>query len=295
MGADITPAREPARAITTFDRFWADWMKALAIPTTRAAYAAAVRRMQPYLYQEAGLSLPLGRITPGQAQAAYEACARDYSVAAANLSRAALAHLYRHARAVGLPAPDVWAHVKERRPKEALAERILSEGEVRRLIAAADPGLPRLALLWLYLTGQRASEAIAVRGRDFRHTEQGWVVTTYGKGGKTRWIRLPDRLIQAVARERGWPLPADLALFPVSRQTLWRWVKAAAVRAHLTDRVSPHWMRHAHASHALDHGVPIHWLRQELGHHSLSITERYLHVAPGGGSADRLPWPGPDA
>jgi len=57
-----------------------------------------------------------------------------------------------------------------------------------------------------------------------------------------------------------------------------RIVRAAAVRAGIQEKVSPHWLRHAHASHSLDRGaLP----RQALGHSSVATTERYLHARPG--------------
>jgi hypothetical protein len=53
----------------------------------------------------------------------------------------------------------------------------------------------------------------------------------------------------------------------------------------VTDPVSPHWLRHAHASHALDHGAPIHLVQATLGHSSVATTSSYLHARPGDSSA----------
>jgi integrase/recombinase XerD len=57
-------------------------------------------------------------------------------------------------------------------------------------------------------------------------------------------------------------------------------VKAAAARAGLPPEVSAHWLRHAHASHALDRGAPAHLVQATLGHSSLTTTGRYLHARP---------------
>ncbi len=70
---------------------------------------------------------------------------------------------------------------------------------------------------------------------------------------------------------------------------LGRIVKAAAKRAGLDEDVSPHWMRHAHASHALDRGAPIHLVRDTLGHESAATTSRYLHARPDDSSSRFLP------
>jgi hypothetical protein len=62
-------------------------------------------------------------------------------------------------------------------------------------------------------------------------------------------------------------------------------VRQAAEGAGVNVGVSPHWLRHAHASHALDHGAPIHLVQATLGHCSVATTSRYLHARPGDSSA----------
>ena len=63
-----------------------------------------------------------------------------------------------------------------------------------------------------------------------------------------------------------------------------RAVKAAAVLAGLPNAVSAHWLRHAHASHALDRGAPVHVVQATLGHASLATVSRYTHARPSDGS-----------
>ena len=67
-----------------------------------------------------------------------------------------------------------------------------------------------------------------------------------------------------------------------------RVVKAAAVRAGLPAAISAHWLRHAHASHALDRGAPIHLVQATLGHASVATTSRYLHARPSDSSSRYL-------
>src|SRR5579862_407422 len=62
-------------------------------------------------------------------------------------------------------------------------------------------------------------------------------------------------------------------------------VRRAAEQAGIAAKVSPHWLRHAHASHALDHGAPIHLVQATLGHSSVATTSAYLHARPGDSSA----------
>ncbi|PSB24244.1 tyrosine-type recombinase/integrase [Chlorogloea sp. CCALA 695] len=64
-----------------------------------------------------------------------------------------------------------------------------------------------------------------------------------------------------------------------------RIVKAAAKRVPgleetVAENVSPHWLRHAHASHAMDRGAPVHLVKETLGHAKIATTERYLHARP---------------
>jgi integrase/recombinase XerD len=69
---------------------------------------------------------------------------------------------------------------------------------------------------------------------------------------------------------------------------VWRIVRAAAARAGISLAVSPHWLRHAHASHALDRGAPIHLVQATLGHASVATTGKYLHARPTDSSARYL-------
>ena len=68
-----------------------------------------------------------------------------------------------------------------------------------------------------------------------------------------------------------------------------RIVKIAAKRADLSDRVSAHWLRHAHVSHALDRGAPVHLVQATVGHASLATTSRYAHARPNDSSSRYLP------
>jgi len=76
---------------------------------------------------------------------------------------------------------------------------------------------------------------------------------------------------------------------PLDVSQVRRIVYAAARKAGLEQRVSPHWMRHAHASHALDRSAPIHLVQATLGHASVATTGRYLHARPAESSSLYLP------
>ena len=80
----------------------------------------------------------------------------------------------------------------------------------------------------------------------------------------------------------------ESSIRPMARPQVHRVVKAAAARAGLPPALSAHWLRHAHASHALDRGAPVSLVQATLGHASVATTGRYLHVRPNDSSARYL-------
>jgi site-specific recombinase XerD len=141
----------------------------------------------------------------------------------------------------------------------------------------------------------RVSEACGLTWRDVQERGDAGQVTVYGKGGKTRAVLLSAATWAELVRLRG-NAPNDDPVFPSKRtgrhlneSAVWRVVRAAAQRAGIAAGVSPHWLRHAHASHALDRGAPIHLVQATLGHSSVATTGRYLHARPTDSTARYLP------
>lgn len=171
------------------------------------------------------------------------------------------------------------------RSQSRLHERILDEAEVHAVIAELPAGRDRCLARLLYLGGLRISEALDLRWHD---VGKRWVTVT-GKGTRTRTVLLPDRLIEDLGSLRSGADPG-IHVFRNSRgrrlsaSYVRRIVRRAGLEA-LDKPVSPHWLRHCHASHALDHGAPIHLVAHDLGHASVSTTTAYLHVRPDQGSS----------
>jgi integrase/recombinase XerD len=167
-----------------------------------------------------------------------------------------------------------------------LAERILPEAGIHRMLSLEPGERNRAILTLLYASGVRVSELCGLRWRDVQSNGDSAQVTVFGKGGKTRAIRLPVSVWQQLTRLRG----ADDGAQPLFRSRkkggaltpvgVLRIVRRAARRAGIDVAVSPHWLRHAHASHALDRGAPIHLVQATLGHASITTTGRYLHARP---------------
>jgi integrase/recombinase XerD len=120
-------------------------------------------------------------------------------------------------------------------------------------------------------------------------------VTVYGKGGKTRAIVISPKVWSEVLSLRGKAERDDPVFrsrerskdgsWHLSRKQVYRIVRVAGERAGIEGNVSPHWLRHSHASHSLEKGAPIHLVQQTLGHSSIAVTERYLHANPDDSSA----------
>ncbi len=148
----------------------------------------------------------------------------------------------------------------------------------------------------LYVGGLRVAEAVSLRTRDLKEREGGGQVSLFGKGEKSRAVLLPEGVFSELlaladqddpdapvfrSRKRG----QDGKRRAITPRQAERIVKAAARRAGVKGEVSPHWMRHAHASHALDRGAKIHLVKATLGHASVATTGRYLHARPEESSA----------
>jgi len=119
----------------------------------------------------------------------------------------------------------------------------------------------------------------------WKHISDG-VLTVHGKGEKTRFLKLTDKTVALLEEIRPDDAGPDDPVFlsqkgnPLSTRRIWDIVKAAGERAGIKKDVSPHFMRHSHASHALDRGAPIHLVQAQLGHASLATTSKYTHARP---------------
>lgn len=182
--------------------------------------------------------------------------------------------------------------------RNRLAERILPEPDLQRILNLEPNLRNRAVLTLLYASGIRVSELCGLCWRDLQPNGDGGQVTVFGKGGVTRSIQLPPSVWKLVSELRKPKAGAGDPVF-ASRKgknggrlrplAVLRIVRQAATRAGIELPVSPHWFRHAHASHALDRGAPIHLVQATLGHASITTTGRYLHARPNESSSRFLP------
>jgi integrase/recombinase XerD len=183
--------------------------------------------------------------------------------------------------------------------RNRLNERILSEADLHRILGLEPNPRNRAMLTLLYASGVRVSELCTLAWRDLQANGEGGEITGFGKGSVTRSVQLPPSVWQLLLTLRPKdPDPSD-PVFRSRKQTknrgflqpiaVLRVVRSAAKRAGIALPVSPHWFRHAHASHALDRGAPIHLVQATLGHATVTTTGRYLHARPQDSSSRFLP------
>jgi site-specific recombinase XerD len=256
------------------------WLGSKVSGHTRRAYRAEIDRFR------AAARKPLASVAMMDLQK-YAQALEDAGLKLASQNRAltAIKSLLSFGQETGYLPFNVGAAVKLRPNPDGLAQRILDEGEVTRLIDRAPEGRDQIILRLLYMSGVRVSELAQLKWCDLMPRGESGQITVFGKGGKTRAILLKPKTWKSLLLLRGNAGVAD----PVFRSQkgghldvsqIRRIVYAAAERAGLPKKVSPHWLRHAHASHALDRNAPIHLVQATLGHASVSTTGRYLHARP---------------
>ena len=223
-----------------------------------------------------------------------QAGTRDLAPATVARRLTGIKSLLKFAHETGALQQDVGRALRLPRRPNTLAERIVDQEAMQALLVAAETPRDRALVAVLYGGGLRVAEVVALQWRDLvRREGAGQITIREGKGGRSRVVRVPPAAWSALLAIRS---TTDLEAFvftgykdqPLTTRQAQRVVKAAAVRAGLPEAFSPHWARHAHASHSLEAGASLRLVQETLGHSSISVTEKYLHVRPDSSSGDFL-------
>ena len=219
---------------------------------------------------------------------------QDLGLAPTSLRRraASIRGFYRFAFGEGLIRVDVAQHIDLPRQPRLLPETLTID-EVDRLLEAAPDLRGRALLELLYAAGLRISEAL---GLDVEQLSvDGAFVRVIGKGDRERLVPVGDvardwlnrwltegrpalLAIGHVSPDRGGPLFIGDRGRRLARQQGFGIVKAAARTAGLSDRISPHTLRHSFATHLLEGGADLRIVQELLGHASISTTQLYTHL-----------------
>lgn len=165
---------------------------------------------------------------------------------------------------------------------------VLSQDEVRRLIEAAPNRMYRVLLILLYGTGMRRTEASRLKVSAI--DSQRMVIHIHsGKGLRDRDLPLTPKLLEVLRDYWRWKKPR-VYLFPskmgdpgveqpISDKTVWNACRAAATRAGIQKKLSPHTLRHCFATHLLEAGTDLRTIQLLMGHERLEDTTIYLHLS----------------
>jgi len=268
------------------------WLEEGLSPRTLESYR---RDLAQYARWLATRNLTLTTAGPGEVQHFLGERGLKQGIAARSIARqlSALKRYYRWLNRQGLRADDPTLAIEPPRLPRPLPKS-LSEADVEALLAAPDVdtdlGLrDRTMLELLYACGLRVSELVGLTLQAVS-LDMG-VVKVMGKGAKERLVPMGEVASDWVERYLLKARPRLLGrhhsntLFVtrrgggMTRQMFWHLIKTYAVRAGVSARLSPHTLRHAFATHLLNHGADLRVVQMLLGHADISTTQIYTHVA----------------
>lgn len=186
--------------------------------------------------------------------------------------------------------PGAALHIPKAR--NDLAKRILPESDIQAMIAAEPDPRNHLLLALLYYTAIRRAELIGLCWGDVQERvidgQTVGQITVFGKGSKTRAIVIDKLWLWRALADYRQGAPDEAPVFGIEATQVYTIVRKAAERVGIDKKVSPHWYRHAHASHAIDNGAPVTLVRDTLGHTNLATTSKYSHARPNANSGRYL-------
>jgi integrase/recombinase XerD len=288
---DASPAAEPEAEVSIDNFLDAIWMERGLAANTLSAYKADLKALAVWL-DESGSSLQKATRADLLAYIAHrvETGGRPRSTAR---QLSSFRRFYRYLLRERLVSEDPTAQIEMPKIGRSLPKS-LSEAQVEALLSAPDVSDPlghrdRTMLEVLYAAGLRVSELISLQQSQV-NLNQG-VIRITGKGDRERLIPLGEEAMDWIERFCAGPRGEILLerqtdyLFPtrrgdsMTRQAFWHIIKRYAEKAGVEGNLSPHTLRHAFATHLLNHGADLRVVQMLLGHSDLSTTQIYTHVA----------------
>jgi len=285
-GAPETPS------LALIDRFLdAVWVERGLSPNTLSAYRADLTALDRWLQARGGSGVAAKRADVLAFIAwRVEGGARPRSTAR---QLSSFRRFYRYLVRDGVITEDPTAQIAMPKIGRSLPKS-LTEEEVEALLGAPEIEQPlghrdRTMLEVLYATGLRVSELVNLKAGQV-NMNQG-VLRIVGKGDRERLIPLGEEAVQWLQKFTNGPRLEILLerqtdfLFPtrrgdrMTRQAFWHIIKRYARKAGIAKELSPHTLRHAFATHLLNHGADLRVVQMLLGHADLSTTQIYTHVA----------------
>jgi integrase/recombinase XerD len=284
----------PEEGARLLDRF-ADglWLNDGLARNTLESYRRDVRQFAEWLHRDAGTTLLEAVPADLQRHLAWQVSERRRKPRTTGRLVSSLKRFYQFALREGLRRDDPTVDLESPRIPRSLPKSI-SEAEVEALLAAPGEAQPhairdRAMLETLYASGLRVSELVSLKTAQV-NLDMG-VIRVLGKGSKERLAPLGEEAMAWIGRYQREARPPLLgarksdALFltargaPMTRQAFWGLVKRHAATAGIRVAISPHTLRHAFATHLINHGADLRVVQLLLGHADISTTQIYTHVA----------------
>lgn len=268
------------------------WLEDGLARNTLESYRRDLRQFGAWLKRSGGKALLVADHADIQAYLGYVFARRARASSAARLL-SSLKRFYRFAVRTGKLSADPTLKIDSPTLPRGLPKS-LTETDVESLLAAPDTrtllGMRDKAMLeMLYASGLRVSELVTLKAPQV--SQDMGVVRVMGKGSKERLVPLGEEALAWLTRYLSESRPGLLEgrvsddLFVTSRghamtrQAFWHLIKRYAARAALPKSISPHTLRHAFATHLLNHGADLRVVQLLLGHSDISTTQIYTHVA----------------
>jgi len=268
------------------------WLEDGLASLTLAAYRRDLQSFAVWLEKERARGLDAAVAGDLEAYLAWRFARRTQPRSAARYT-SALKRFYRYLLRERLIAGDPTLNLDSPKLPRALP-RTLTEADVACLLDSAAPDTPpglrdRAMLETLYATGLRVSELVGLKLTAVNLNDG--VLRVTGKGNKDRLVPLGEEAVLWLRRYLSYARPLlqgkqlSDAMFitarggGMTRQAFWYLIKRRARLAGITRPLSPHTLRHAFATHLLNHGADLRVVQMLLGHSDISTTQIYTHVA----------------
>jgi integrase/recombinase XerD len=267
------------------------WLEDGLSENSQLAYRRDLRLAQTWFLKEH--SLALVKVQVSDLQAYISAKFASTKATSSNRRLSVFRKYFRYVVRRGLREDDPSLHLRSAKQAPRFP-KVLSETQVEALIKAPDVastlGLRDRAMLeLLYASGLRVTELVGLKSSEVSLTDG--VVSIIGKGDKQRLVPMGEEardwiqryLVSARREILAGQASDDLFVTRLgrcmSRQMFWNLIKRYAIVAGINAPLSPHTLRHAFATHLLNHGADLRVVQMLLGHADISTTQIYTHVA----------------
>jgi integrase/recombinase XerD len=270
-----------ATSATSDEQLIASWVANLRSEQSRINFRTTADRFL------AALGAPMRRATVEDVRQALETITAKLAPSSSRQVVLRVKSLLSYGHRVGYLQFNAGAVIRVHGEARSVAQRIISEVEMGLLVRAAPSRRDRILIEVGYGGGLRVSELVALIWSDVIERDGGRVqLSVLGKGHKRREVLLPEVVSRSLLSLRGDagandPVFASPRGGHLTERAVNYMLKRAAIDAGINPKLSAHWLRHAHASHAIDRGAALPVVQSTLGHGNIAVTSGYLHARPG--------------